>query len=36
MGKSKGEKVQKDLRARGEDFKQGRGIVQGVADELRQ
>jgi hypothetical protein len=33
-GKSKGERVQKDLRARGEDFGQGGGTVPGVADEL--
>jgi hypothetical protein len=34
--KSKGERVQKDLRARGEDFGQGEGTVPGVADELCQ
>jgi len=33
-GKSKGERVQKDLRARGEDFGQGGGTVPGVADKL--
>jgi hypothetical protein len=30
-GKSKGERVQKDLRAWGEDFRQGEGTVPGVA-----
>jgi hypothetical protein len=35
-GKSKGKRVQKDLRARGEDFGQAGGTVAGVADELCQ
>jgi len=34
-GKSKGERVRKDLGGEGEDFGQGGGIVGGVADELR-
>jgi len=34
MTKSKGKRIQKDLRARGEDFRQGGGTIPGVANEL--